>query len=58
MYGENSAYLTSGIGGGGAGLALAATTGINTIAAILVVVTMIFSVMLVSRITRRALRRH
>lgn len=56
MYGENSMYLTSGVGGGTTGLALAATTGINAIAAVLMAVTVVFTLLLLVRITRRAAR--
>ena len=57
MYGENSMYLTSGVGGGTTGLALAATTGIDVIAAVLMGVTVVFTLMLLIRIVRRGHRR-
>ena len=56
MYGEQSMYLTSGVGGAGTGLALAATTGISAIAAVLTAVTVLFTLMLVVRIARRGAR--
>jgi hypothetical protein len=56
MYGEHSMYLTSVVGGGSTGLALAATTGINTMAAMLMAVTVLFTVMLLVRIVRRGAR--
>jgi hypothetical protein len=56
MYGEHSMYLTSVVGGGSTGLALAATTGISTMAAMLMAVTVLFTVMLLVRIVRRAAR--
>ncbi|HSK61988.1 MAG TPA: hypothetical protein VNP37_03145 [Actinomycetospora sp.] len=56
MYGEHSMYLTSVVGGGSTGLALAATTGISTMAAMLMAVTVLFTVMLLVRIVRRGAR--
>jgi len=56
MYGEHSMYLTSVVGGGSTGLALAATTGISTIAAVLMAVTVLFTAMLLVRIVRRGHR--
>ncbi|PVY97283.1 hypothetical protein [Actinomycetospora cinnamomea] len=56
MYGEHSMYLTSVVGGGSTGLALAATTGISAMAAVLMAVTVLFTLMLVVRIVRRGAR--
>ncbi|MEJ2886953.1 hypothetical protein [Actinomycetospora aeridis] len=56
MYGEHSMYLTSGVGGGTTGLALAAATGINAMAAVLMAVTVVFTAMLLVRIVRRGAR--
>jgi len=56
MYGEHSMYLTSVVGGGSTGLALAAATGISTMAAMLMAVTVLFTVMLLVRIVRRGAR--
>ncbi len=56
MYGEHSMYLTSAVGGGTTGFALAAATGINAIAAVLMAVTVLFTLLLVVRIVRRGLR--
>lgn len=56
MYGEHSMYLTSGVGGGTTGLALAAATGINAMAAVLLAVTVVFTTMLLVRIVRRGAR--
>jgi hypothetical protein len=56
MYGEHSYYLTSGVGGGTTGLALAAATGINVMAAVLMAVTVVFTLMLLVRIVRRGAR--
>ncbi|MEJ2867531.1 hypothetical protein WCD74_07120 [Actinomycetospora sp. OC33-EN08] len=55
MYGE-SLYLTSGVTGGAAGMALAATQGISAIAVILTGVTVAFTLMLLVRIARRGAR--
>lgn len=56
MYAENSAYFSSGVGGGATGLALAASTGISVIATVLIAVTVAFTLLLLVRITRRGLR--
>lgn len=56
MYAENSAYFSSGVGGGAVGVALAAATGVNIIATVLIGVTAVFTLLLLVRITRRGMR--
>jgi hypothetical protein len=56
MYAENTGYFSSGVVGGTTGAVLAAAAEIRIIAAILIVVTAVFTALLVFRLTRRGLR--
>jgi len=56
MYAENAASFSSGVAGGTTWAALAAASGINVIATILLVVTAVFTALLLVRLARRGLR--